>query len=78
MHNLRIIHEQHRNIKYKCVSHNNPREIRFFSNRTQVKPCRAGKGTGWVTLRKYRRDRRTLLSSFFSSSAFLPIEWCYF
>ena len=58
MHNLhtRIIHVQHRNINQKNVSRNNPSETRFFSGATQVKPCRAGLGTGWVTHREYRRE----------------------
>ena len=31
----------------------NPREIRF-GNVTQVKPCRSGLRTGWVTNSEYR------------------------
>ena len=44
------------NINYKYVSRHNPEETRFFSSATQVKPCQAGLGTGWVTQCEYRRE----------------------
>ena len=44
------------NINYKYVSRHNPKETRFFSSATQVKPCQAGLGTGWVTPCEYRRE----------------------
>ena len=40
----------------KYVSSNNPCNSRFFCSATQVKFCRAGLGTGWVTQREYRRE----------------------
>ena len=38
----------------------------FFSSATQVKPCRAGLGIGWVTHREYRREGPYFVLSFLS------------
>ena len=40
-------------ITRNTYSRNKPRETRF-GNGTQVKPCRSGLRTGWVTNREYR------------------------
>ena len=48
---------------YKYVSRNNPRETRF-GNGTQVKPCRSGLRTGWVTNRAYRLKGPYVVLSF--------------
>ena len=58
MHNLHTEDNScaNRNKNYKYVSRHNPKETRFFSSATQVKPCQAGLGTGWVTHCEYRRE----------------------
>ena len=47
----------------KYVSRNNPRETRS-DNGTQVKPCRSGLRTGWVTNREYRLKGPYVVLSF--------------
>ena len=58
MHNLHTEDNSctNRNINYKYVSRHNPKETRFFSSATQVKPCQAELGTGWVTHCEYCRE----------------------
>ena len=46
------------------LSYHSPRETRFFRSATQVKPCRAGLGIGWVTHREYRREGPYFVLSF--------------
>ena len=47
-------------VYYRCA---NPRETRF-GNGTQVKPCRSGLRTGWVTYREHRRKGLYVVPSF--------------
>ena len=51
-------------IYQKYVSRNNPHETRC-GNGTQVKPCRSGLRTGWVTNREYRRKGPYVVLPFF-------------
>ena len=52
-----------RTVNQKYVSRNNPRESRFGYG-TQVKPCRSGLRTGWVTNREYRLKGPYVVLSF--------------
>ena len=60
----RIIHVNRRNINQQYVSSNNHRKTRLFSSATQVKPCRAGLRTGWITHREYCREGPFFVLSF--------------
>ena len=60
------------------VSRNNPRETRFYSSATQVKPRRAWLGTEWVTHREYHREGPYFVFLYFLFFFFLPIVWRYF
>ena len=57
MHNLRTEDNSCTTSQHKLenVSRNNPRETRFFSSATQVKPCRAGLGvvSGWIKVGRW-------------------------
>ena len=57
---------------YKYVSRNNPRETRF-GNGTQVKPCRSGLRTGWVTNREYRLKGPYVVLLFFFFLAYYVV-----
>ena len=50
-------------ITRNTYSRNKPRETRF-GNGTQVKPCRSGLRTGWVTNREYRLKGPYVVLSF--------------
>ena len=60
----RIIHVKRRNINQQYVSSNNHRKTRLLSSATQVKPCRAGLRTGWVTHGEYCREGPFFVLSF--------------